>query len=85
MGEPTTLVVRLRRGHLSDQEFDLLATLHEALISHTALDEYDNRGILEDPAWHAVVAKAERIRQQLLALTADPIEQLYLRGQIGTP
>jgi len=73
------------RGHLSDQEFDLLATLHEALISHTALDEYDNRGILEDPAWHAVVAKTERIRQQLLALTADPIEQLYLRGQIGTP
>jgi hypothetical protein len=74
----------LGRGHLSAREFELLATLHEALISHKATDVYDNRSILEDPAWHAVVAKAERIRQQLLTLTADTIEQSYLMGRTGT-
>jgi hypothetical protein len=64
----------------------LLATLHEALVSHKAPggNDYDHRAVLEDPAWHAVVAKAERIRQQLLTLTVDPIEQSYLMGQIGT-
>jgi hypothetical protein len=74
------------RGHLSAKEFELLASLHEALISYQApgLNDYDSRAVLEDPAWQAVVAKAERIRQQLLTLTVDPIERSYLMGQIGT-
>jgi hypothetical protein len=71
-------------GYLSAKEFELLTTLHEALISHGATDDYDNPAILEDPAWHAVVAKAQNIRKQLLTLTVDPIEQSYLMGQIGT-
>ena len=72
------------RGHLSAKEFELLASLNEALISHRATDDYDNRAILEDPGWHAVVAKAQQIRQQLLTLTVDPIEQSYLMGKMGT-
>jgi hypothetical protein len=35
------------RGHLSAKEFELLVAVHEALISHRATDEYDNRAILE--------------------------------------
>ena len=61
-----------------------MTTLHEALNSHKATNDYDNRAILEDRAWHAVVAQAERSRQQLLTLTVDPIEQSYLMRQIGT-
>jgi hypothetical protein len=71
-------------GYLSAKEFELLTTLDEALISHRATDDYDNRAILEDSAWHAVVAKAQHIRKQLLTLTVDPIEQSYLMGQMGT-
>jgi hypothetical protein len=75
------------RGHLSAKEFELLAALDEALISYQApgLNDYDSRAVLEDPAWHAVVAKAERIRQQILTLTVDPIERSYLIGRNGTP
>ena len=74
------------RGHLSAKEFELLAALDEALVSHKAPggNDYAHRTILEDPAWHAVVAIAEGIRQQLLTLTVDPMERRYLMGQIGT-
>jgi hypothetical protein len=61
----------LDRGHLSFKQFELLAALDKAIISHRAIDDYDNRAILEDPSWHAVVAKAEQIHQQLLAITED--------------
>jgi hypothetical protein len=72
------------RGHLSDKEFELLGALCNALISHKPPggNYYDSLAILEDPAWHAVVEKAERIRQQLLTLTEDPIERSYLMGKI---
>ena len=72
------------RGHLSAKEFELLAAINEKLISYRARDQYDNRAILEDRDWHALVAKAEQIRQQLLTLTVDPIEQSYLMGQMAT-
>jgi hypothetical protein len=72
------------RGHISAKEFELLASLNEALISHRATDDYDNRAILGDPGWHAVVAKAEQVRQQLLTLTSDAVEQSYLMGQMGS-
>ena len=73
-------------GHLSAKEFELLAALHHALIPHKAPrgNDYDNRAVLEDPAWHAVIAKAERIRQQFLTLIVDPIERSYLMGQTDT-
>ncbi len=70
-------------GYLSAKEFELLTALDEALISHRATDDYDNRAILEDPAWHAVVATAQHIRKQLLTLTVDPIEKSYLMGKMG--
>jgi hypothetical protein len=74
-------------GQLSAKEFELLDALHGALVSHKAPggNDYDHRAVLKDPAWHAVVAKAERIRQQLLTLTVDPKEQSYLMGQFGAP
>jgi hypothetical protein len=72
-------------GYLSAEVFELLAALDEALVSYTAADAYDHRAILEDPNWHAVVAKAEQIRQQLLTLTVDPVEQRHLMGQLGIP
>jgi hypothetical protein len=78
------LQVARDRGHLSSKEFELLAALHEALISYRATDDYDNRAVLEDPGWHAVVAKAEQIRRQLLTLPVDAVEQSYLMGQMGT-
>jgi len=74
----------LDRGHLSFKEFELLAALDKVIISHRAMDDYDNRAILEDPSWHAVVAKAEQIRQQLLAITEDAVEKSYLMGETGT-
>jgi hypothetical protein len=71
------------RGHLSAKEFELLTSLSEALAAYRAIDDYDLHAILEDPGWHAVVAKAQQIRQQLLALTLDRIEQSYLLGKLG--
>ena len=60
----------------------MLAALHNALISKAPRgNDYDNRAVLEDPAWHAVIAVADRIRQQLLTLTVDPTERSYLMGQ----
>jgi hypothetical protein len=58
-----------------------LADLGEAIISHRAMDDYDNRAILEDPSWHAVVGKAEQIRQQLLAIAEDAVEKTCLMGE----
>ena len=77
------LLFALDHGHLSFKEFELLAELHEAIIWHRAVDDCDNRAILEDPSWHAVVAKAEQIRQQLLAITEDSVEKSYLIGETG--
>ena len=71
------------RGHLNSEEFDLLVALLEAILSHKAKDDYDNRAILEDPDWRGVVAKAEAIRQRLLALTVDAVERSYLMGKMG--
>lgn len=73
------------RGHLSAKEFDLLSAINEALLSHKPKDDRDNNAILEDRSWHAVVAKAELIRQQLLATAVDSVERGYLTGQMGTP
>jgi hypothetical protein len=70
-------------GHLSSKEFDLLSIVCEAIISYRAADDYDNAAILEDPGWHAVVEKAETVRQQLLGITMDKAERSYLTGQMG--
>src|SRR5262249_4963104 len=80
--DPDQLRELLDRGHLGPKEFELLTELHEAIASHKAMDDHDNRAILEDPSWHAVVAKAEQIRQQLLAMTEDAVEKSYLMGAV---
>jgi hypothetical protein len=72
------------RRHLNAEEFELLIALGDAINSHKAKDDYDNRAILEDPSWRAVVSKAEAIRQRLLALTVDAVERSYLSGKLGT-
>ena len=71
-------------GHLSSREFDLLSAVGEAIRAHRANDDYDNAAILKDPGWHSVVAKAQTVRQQLLAITMDRVEQNYLTGEMGT-
>jgi hypothetical protein len=70
-------------GHLSSKEFDLLSALGAAIHSYRANDDYDNTAILEDPGWHSVVAKAETIRQRLLAITMDTVERKYLTEDMG--
>ncbi|SED53817.1 hypothetical protein SAMN05519104_3762 [Rhizobiales bacterium GAS188] len=73
------------RGHLSTEEFELLAALGNAIARHKPPggDWYAHLAILEDPAWHVVVAMAEQIRRQLLTLTDDPIERSYLLGDVA--
>jgi hypothetical protein len=58
-----------------------LSALGEAISSHKAKDDHDNRAILDDPSWLAVVTIAEITRRQLLAVTVDVIEQNYLTGR----
>jgi hypothetical protein len=80
--QPDQLQFAFDRRHLSVSEFDLLTALGRAIAGHEPPqgDAYDHRAILADPAWRAVVATAERARQELLALTNDPIERSYLLG-----
>ena len=70
-------------GHLNAKEFELLVTLGNAIHAHKAEDDCDNRAILEDPSWRAVVAKAEAVRQHLLAISVDATERNYLMGTKG--
>jgi hypothetical protein len=70
------------RKQLSAAEFDLLADLGGAIARHAPpKGEYDHHAILDDPRWHAVVERAERVRQELLAQTNDRTEQSCLIGE----
>jgi hypothetical protein len=71
-------------GHLSSREFALLSAISVAIQSHRAKDDNDSAAILDDPGWHSVVAKAEAVRRQLLAITMDTVERNYLTGGMGT-
>lgn len=68
------------RGHLSAKEFELISSVRKVIDSHKATDDWDQAAILVDPSWHAVAAKADQVRQQLLKLTDDVVEQRYLMG-----
>jgi hypothetical protein len=72
----------LDSGNLSEAEFDLLASLGEALGEHQAPkgNDYNHPAILADPAWQAVAAKAEKTRQELLLIVSDPEERSSLTG-----
>jgi hypothetical protein len=71
-----------REGWLSKQEFEILSDLRRALVSHAAPggDDYDHVAVLDDPAWRAVVATAERAKQQLLPIAHSRIEREVLLG-----
>jgi hypothetical protein len=70
--------------YLSAEEFETLRELHSALVGHEAPNgnDYDNAAILNDPAWHNVVALAERTRQRLLESVEEPIERQALLGDV---
>jgi hypothetical protein len=74
----------LKHGWLTADEFGLLSDLRRVLDGHKppGRDYYDLDGILADPAWHSVVEAAERVRQQLLATTADGQERDMLLGVV---
>ncbi len=71
-----------KQGWLTAAEFEILSELGRILGSHTppAGNDYDNAGVLDDPAWHSVVEAAERARQLLLSMTADQDEREMLLG-----
>lgn len=67
-------------GWLTDEEVHLLRTLNGAISAHSSPtgDNYDHQAILQDPAWLAVVALAERTRQRLLAIVENEDERSAL-------
>ena len=72
----------LTEGWLAPDEFRILRGLGHVLSTHSPPggDYYDSAAVLEDSAWLGVVAAAERAKQQLLAITADPQERKALMG-----
>lgn len=72
---------QLERGHadgwLSAGEFKALEDLRAAIVEYATPngDVYDNKAILDDPAWHEVAAAAERARRRLLAARIDAGER----------
>ncbi|MFG1179667.1 hypothetical protein V5F31_06620 [Xanthobacter sp. V7C-4] len=65
---------------ISADEFEALTPLYDAIIAHAPPGSrlYDHVAILDDPAWHEVVALAERVRQRIIALVSDPDERQCL-------
>lgn len=66
----------VREGILSSEERDLLWEVHLALAAYQEPDgHYNHAAILDDPAWHSVVAVASSVTatlQSLLAADDDP-------------
>lgn len=64
-------------GWISASEFGALEDLRAAIAEYAAPngDVYDNENILDDPAWHEVVAAAERTRGRLLGARIDARER----------
>jgi hypothetical protein len=79
---PTSAQLRdaLAHGRLSGDEFAVLSDLGQKLSQHFAPkgDDYDNAAVLGDPAWHAVVAFAQRAKQELLLTITDESERRVL-------
>lgn len=70
----------LTRGWLSEHEFNVLSDLRQRLSEHSAPqgDDYENAAVLNDPAWHAVVASAQRTIQEILPTVTDESERRKL-------
>lgn len=65
---------------ISAEEFEALTPLCDAIVSHDPPDNRlrDHVAILDDPAWHQVIALAERVRQRLIVLVSNPDERQCL-------
>jgi hypothetical protein len=72
-----------RRGLLTEEEHAIMSSVYESVAAYEPPGgkEYDHEAILADPAWHAVVAKADAARRRLLELTDDPRERCSLLGE----
>src|SRR5215813_13438632 len=72
-----------RCGLISPEEHAIMIDLSTAVHCHKAPggNVYDSAAVLDDPAWHAVTAKADFARRRLLDLTKDASERQELRGR----
>ena len=63
------------RGWLTVAEFRIMSEFLQTLSAHSAPtgDDHDNAAVLDDPAWHAVVAAAQLARQELISAVTDDI------------
>jgi hypothetical protein len=68
------------RDWLTAGEFEIMSGFGLKLSAHTAPggDGYDNAAILDDPAWHAVIAAAQLARQELVSFVTDQSEREIL-------
>jgi len=72
-----------RCGLISPEEHAIMIDLSTAVHCHKAPggNVYDSAAVLDDPAWHAVTAKADFARRRLLDLTKDASERQELLGR----
>jgi len=57
----------LKRGYLSHREAQILTDFFYVLTGykHPEADDYDNKAVLNDPAWHEVVKAAQKAKADL--------------------
>jgi hypothetical protein len=69
-------------GWLSAKEAEILDGLRPLLDGYSPPRDnpYDNLGVLDDPAWHSIVAAASRAKERLLSITNDQRERAVLLG-----
>jgi len=74
-------------GLVTDEEAITVAALHALLERHEAPsgDDWDNAGVLADPAWLAITAEARATNRRLAELLTDPAERQALLEQIKPP
>ena len=74
----------LAQNCLTSDEFDILSNFRRILVEYSPPGGkyYDHAAVLDDPAWHSVVAAAEHARQQLLSMTSNKQEQAMLLGDV---
>ena len=68
------------QGFVSPAEAKAVLDFHQAASDYNAPndDDYDHVAILDDPAWHRVIALAQVARERLLALVEKPDERRML-------
>jgi hypothetical protein len=81
---PEQLEDAFEHGWLTQREFEILTDLGGVVSSHEAPngDGYDSAAVLDDPAWHRVIAAARQAKQMLLPLVQDTKERDILLGAV---